>query len=101
MRRLILIKESPFSGKIPKFIWENLSEGDVVLFIQDGVIFGHAMPSDISEKIKNLKQKGIEFLILEPDMKLRGIRLSFPEVFKAIDYERFAKLVEESERILA
>ena len=101
MKKLVLVKESPFSGALPSFVWKNLNRGDTILFIQDGVIFGHAMPDNLYEEIKELREKGIELLILEPDLKLRGIHLSFPDMFKTIDYEEFAKLVEESEKIAA
>ena len=83
---LVIVKYPP-SREISKRKLELAREGDVVVLIQDGVLYALGDPV-----IEDLKNRGVKVYALKEDFEARGCRESAAEL---ISYEGFVDLLEE------
>lgn len=83
---LFIIKSKNQDQRILRF----MEKGDKIIFIQDGVLLAHGDNKFISA----IKNKGVEILMLENDLNLRGIKNNINA--KTINYEDIVYLVEKN-----
>lgn len=94
---LFLISQSPQRAVNLDSTLRLVLEGDTLAFIQDGVYFSftEAAPQNLKDKLSELKEKGITFCFLEPDLKARGIDTDE----KKVTYDGLLDLIEKHSNI--
>ncbi len=85
---LFIIKSN--ENKYCKQTLKFMNNGDKIILIQDGVLLAH----ENNKFISTIKNKGVEILILEDDLNLRGAKNNIGA--EAITYEDMVNLIEKN-----
>ncbi len=68
-----------------------MDKDDTIILIQDGALLAH----ENNKFISTVKNKGVEILMLENDLNLRGIKNNISA--KTINYEDMVSLIEKNQ----
>ncbi len=90
---LIIIKKSPKENISNRMI-EIASPGDIILFVQDGVLYA------IEEKTKDLIKNGVSVFVLKEDLEARGYSENI-SLFPCVNYDGWVELIEKNEKIIS
>ncbi len=90
---LIIVKKSG-AHAIAHELLKLAMDGDTVAFIQDGVLFA------MDDKLKSQVQQGVKLVALKEDYLARGFSPEESQI-PLVDYDGFAEIGEQNERIIS
>lgn len=92
---LFLMSQSPHRAKNLSTVVRLTASGDAIAFVQDGVYFSQALPSDVEDLLSKIREKGATLHFLEPDLKARGLNCSADTV----TYDGLLDLIEKYDNV--
>ncbi|MEJ2394879.1 MAG: sulfurtransferase complex subunit TusB [Candidatus Thiodiazotropha sp.] len=99
MSTLHTVNKSPFEKSSMDSCLAYAKEGSSVLMYEDG-IYGAIKGTAIAEKIA--AQNGVNFYVLGPDLKARGVAEDkVTDGIEIVDYAKFVSLAAENDKVLA
>jgi tRNA 2-thiouridine synthesizing protein B len=98
MAMLHTVNKSPFQSNALDACLGLAKSGSTVLLFEDGV-YAATVGTAVADKIA--KADGINFAVLGPDARARGIESKLAEGIKVVDYDGFVELVAESDKVQA
>ncbi len=99
MTTLHTVNKSPFEKSSMDSCLAYAKEGSSVLLYEDG-IYGAVKGTSVAEKI--IASNGINFYVLGPDLKARGVaEEKVVDGIEIVDYAKFVNLAAENDKVLA
>jgi len=96
MSLLHTVNKSPFESSTFDTCLGYAKDGSTILLIEDGV-YAATTGTSVAEKIKNAS--GVNFAVLGPDLRARGLESKLADGIKVVDYEGFVNLVAEHDSV--
>lgn len=90
---LIIVKKSA-AHAIAHELLKLAMEGDTVVLIQDGTLFA------VDESLKSEVRQGVKLVALKEDYLARGFTPEETQI-SLVDYDGFAEITEQNERIIS
>jgi tRNA 2-thiouridine synthesizing protein B len=99
MSTLHTVNKSPFEKSSMESCLAHAKEGSAVLMYEDG-IYGAIKGTAVAEKVT--AKSGIQFYVLGPDLKARGVAEDkVIDGIEIVDYAKFVSLAAENDKVLA
>jgi tRNA 2-thiouridine synthesizing protein B len=99
MSTLHTVNKSPFEKSSMESCLAHAKEGSAVLMYEDG-IYGAIKGTAVAEKVA--AKSGIQFYVLGPDLKARGVAEDkVIDGIEIVDYAKFVSLAAENDKVQA
>lgn len=92
---LFLVSQSPYRAKNLSTLLRLIASADAVAFIQDGVYFSQNLPPDVEDLLSKIREKGVTFYFLEPDLNARGLGCTM----NTVTYDGLLDLIEKHDSV--